>query len=356
MTDEDDIPIKFGPVSNGEFYPVPLSPVVKETIRQTREVADRNSRRLGISRRAFLGSSLGAATTLYLLSACSKDAAKSNGKDTGGTYTVPKEATEDPDAAREALGGKEFIFDVQTHFVNQDLDEAGGEWTQQFPWARCEAGVEEGDTRACFTIDTYFQEMFARSDTTMSILSALPAVALEGLQPKDMQRAIDVAERIGCHDRVLMHGGAYPHQGTFDAQLLAMEQVRKKYDVAAWKIYTMTPPAEHFFFDDHDPSRPQIGPKIICTHKGISQIVGSTPELASPGDIGAAAARNEDINFVVYHSGFEPDGKGGGPYDPDEAEPHGVDRLIRTLQDNGVGPNENVYAEPETGTVDANSA
>ena len=356
MTDQDDLPIKFGPVSNGEFYPVPHSPVVKETIRRSHQVADDNARRLGISRRAFLGSSLGAATTLYLLSACSKDEAKSTGKETGGTYTVPKEATEDPDAAREALGGKEFIFDVQSHYVNQDLDEAGGEWTQQFPWARCEEGVEEGDSRACFTIDTYFREMFGRSDTTMAILSALPAVALEGLQPKDMQRAIDVAKRIGCDGRVMMHGGAYPHQGTFDAQLLAMEQVRKKYDIAAWKIYTMTPPSEHFYFDDHDPSRPQIGqkfidhvrkigPNIICTHKGISQIVGSTPELASPTDIGAAAARNEDIRFVIYHSGFEPDGQGGGPYDPNNPDPHGVDRLIRTLQDNKVGPNKNVYAE-----------
>ena len=356
MTDQDDLPIKFGPVSNGEFYPVPHSPVVKETIRRTHQVADDNARRLGISRRAFLGSSLGAATTAVPPVGLLEGRGEEHGQGDRRDLHRPEGGDRGSGRSREALGGKEFIFDVQSHYVNQDLDEAGGEWTQQFPWARCEEGVEEGDSRACFTIDTYFREMFGRSDTTMAILSALPAVALEGLQPKDMQRAIDVAKRIGCDGRVMMHGGAYPHQGTFDAQLLAMEQVRKKYDIAAWKIYTMTPPSEHFYFDDHDPSRPQIGqkfidhvrkigPNIICTHKGISQIVGSTPELASPTDIGAAAARNEDIRFVIYHSGFEPDGQGGGPYDPNNPDPHGVDRLIRTLQDNKVGPNKNVYAE-----------
>ena len=50
----------------------------------------------------------------------------------------------------------------------------------------------------------------------------------------------------------------------------------------------------------------EIGPQIICTHKGISSIVGSTPELADPSDIGPAAKRNPDVNFVVYHSGSSP--------------------------------------------------
>ena len=120
----------------------------------------------------------------------------------------------------------------------------------------------------------------------------------------------------------------------------------------------MTPNSAYFYFDDHDTSRPQIGqrfidhvrdigPPIICTHKGISSIVGSSYELASPSDIGPAAARNPDVNFVVYHSGFEPGMGGVGPYDPEApiGSVEGVDRLIRSLQDNGVEPNANVYAE-----------
>jgi uncharacterized protein len=157
---------------------------------------------------------------------------------------------------------------------------------------------------------------------------------------------------------VLMHGGAYPHIGPVGAALASMTDLRERYDLAAWKIYTMTPSAAHFYFDDHDPARPQIGqtfidhvrelgPPIICTHKGISSIVGATPELADPSDIGPAAARNPDIAFVVYHSGFEPGAGGGGtgPYDPADPAPKGVDRLIRSMQDSGVEPDANVYAE-----------
>ena len=34
-----------------------------------------------------------------------------------------------------------------------------------------------------------------------------------------------------------------------------------------------------------------------------------------------------------------------GPYDPDDPAPQGVDRLIRSLEQAGVEPNSNVYAE-----------
>jgi len=269
---------------------------------------------------------------------------------------VPEEATTDTTAALDALGGEEFVFDVQTHYVNYDLSVEGGEWTSVFPFATCEEGREAGTAKACFTADAYFREVFVRSDTSMAILSALPTPAGTGLGPDDMAYAIDVASRIGCSGRVLMHGGAYPHRGPIEEQLDAMTALRERYDIAAWKIYTMVPTDAHFYFDDHDPQRPQIGqrfidhvreigPPIICTHKGISSIVGSSPELADPSDIGAAAQRNPDVSFVVYHSGFEPGGGGVGPYDPDDPAPQGVDRLIRTLETNGIGPNANVYAE-----------
>lgn len=356
MANDEQLPVKLGPVSNGEFLPLPHTPTVAEAIRRTHRLADENARRLGLSRRQFLTSATGAAATFFMLAACSREESRSRGEDPGGTFDVSEEATIDRDVALEELGGGEFIFDVQSHYVNQDLGVDGGEWTAQFPQAACPEGATDGDPRTCFTVDAYFREMFVRSDTTMAILSALPAMALGGLLPDDMAHAIDVAGRLGCDDRVLMHGGAYPHHGPIEESLLAMTDVRDRYDIAAWKIYTMTPTDAHFYFDDHDPSRPQIGqrfidhvreigPPIICTHKGISSIVGSSPELASPIDIGPAAARNPDISFVVYHSGYEPGGGGAGPYDPEDPDPQGVDRLIRSMEDAGLGPGSNVYAE-----------
>ena len=65
MTDEQWLPIKFGPVSNGEFLPVPHSPLLRESIRRTHALADEHARRLGISRRRFLLGASGAAATLF---------------------------------------------------------------------------------------------------------------------------------------------------------------------------------------------------------------------------------------------------------------------------------------------------
>ena len=42
-TGASGLPIKFGPVSNGEFHPQPHSAVVRETIRRTYRLADDNA-------------------------------------------------------------------------------------------------------------------------------------------------------------------------------------------------------------------------------------------------------------------------------------------------------------------------
>ena len=53
--DEDPgLPIKFGPCSNGEYEPQPLSPVVQEAIRRARAACDENASRTGMTRREFL--------------------------------------------------------------------------------------------------------------------------------------------------------------------------------------------------------------------------------------------------------------------------------------------------------------
>ena len=49
-----------------------------------------------------------------------------------------------------------------------------------------------------------------------------------------------------------------------------------------------------------------------------------------------------DVNFLVYHSGFIA-GQPEGPYDSGRDE--GVDELIRSVEENEVPRNSNVYAE-----------
>ena len=49
------------------------------------------------------------------------------------------------------------------------------------------------------------------------------------------------------------------------------------------------------------------------------------------------------MNFIIYHSGYEA-GTTEGAYDPAHAT-RGVDTLIKSVEDNGIGRNANVYAE-----------
>jgi hypothetical protein len=123
---DDDLPLRFHPLSNGEYAPLPMSPLVRETIRRTLDVADANSRRLGISRRAFLASASGMAATLSALSACSEEQRRSSPSSSsmtsatstastptatsaplgpGGTFEVPPESTIDAEVVTSVLGG-----------------------------------------------------------------------------------------------------------------------------------------------------------------------------------------------------------------------------------------------------------
>jgi predicted TIM-barrel fold metal-dependent hydrolase len=348
------LPIKLGPVSNGEYDPAPLSPVLRETIHRARDLCDRNARRVGVSRREFLLSACGAATTLFVLNACSREAARMAGRDPGGSYEVSPEATLDPDAAMEEIGGEEFVFDVQGHLLEYELNPAarGDTFWTRFPQQDC----GEDDPRACFGIRQFMDEMFLKSDTTMVVLSALP-IAPEGspLSVEVMDDTRKVARALCRDDRVLLHGQALPNVGPLRANLEAMEDLAGRSPIVGWKTFTNFPdafgqPGNAWWLDDHDPSLPRVGERFIdasrrlgihniCIHKGLS---GGSP-YASPEDVGPAAAAHPDMNFVIYHSGYENE-LVEGPYSRATAN-QGINRLITSMRQAGIRPNQNVYAE-----------
>src|SRR5712671_5457089 len=120
MTDRIDpegkrLPIKLDSTSNGEFVPVPLSPANRAANQLASGVASQNSKHLGISRRKFLISSCGAASTLLAFNTANAAAGR-----TGGFFDLHKEAALDQQLARVQVGPAkdEFIFDVQGHFID----------------------------------------------------------------------------------------------------------------------------------------------------------------------------------------------------------------------------------------------
>lgn len=346
--DEDPgLPIKLHPCSNGEFVPPPASPVVREAARRAREEAERTARRLGLSRRRFLLSSMGAATTLAALSACTKEATQATAPGTtpGGSFNVPAEATTDTDAAFEALRGERFVMDVQTHFLDNshDIPNLG----VMFPQNNC----GEQDPRDCFSVNKFFDLLFNKSQTNVIVISALP-FAGSPLNPDVMKGTIELADELCGDKRTLMQGEAHPGAGPIEQTLANMAELKANLPIGAWKVYTHAG-GKGWFLDDSDPDAPQVGqrfldqvralgPKIVAVHKGFAS-VGQYPKYASPVDVGPAAAKNPDIDFVVYHSGFDIGNPPERAYD--EADDYGVNRLIASARKAGIGPGGNVFAE-----------
>jgi len=348
--DEDPgLPIKWHPVSNGEFLPPPATPLVREATRRSLAALDANARRVGLSRRQFLLSACGSATMLAVLSACSSDEAKSKGERPGGSFDVPPESTTEPGAAAEAIGGDELVFDVQTHLLDFPAGMAAGT-PLGFPQSDC----GQDDWHDCYRRPTFLDLMFLESDTSAIVLSAIPFPG-DLLSPEVMAETIRIGEELCGDGRVFMQAQTNPSAAPVAQLRESMAQVAADFPVTAWKAYCHAG-GPGWFLDDHDPSAPQCGEAFlaqaealgiprVAVHKGFTMIGGVGPDAATysdPVDVGPAAAAHPDLDLIVYHSGFDV-GPAEGPYD--EGNDFGVDRLITSMRRSGIGPGENVFGE-----------
>jgi predicted TIM-barrel fold metal-dependent hydrolase len=354
------LPIKLGRCSNSEYVPPPPSKLRLEMQRRARIAIDEAARKVGMPRRDFMLSLCGAATMLGVMNACAGEARRD-----GGAYDLPPEAGYEPDAAEEALGGDELVFDVHTHMLDfehyvppteQDARDA-----EDLLNAFAEAKPCDADP-SCFSSETFVREVFLRSDTDLVAMShvALGQLGRDLLNLEVMERTRAIAaEMLRCEEgdsRVLMHGELLPTSGALGPLIDEIPELASK--VVGWKVYTN--PATGFpawYLDDRDPQLPrvgdellaaleQVGPPVLCVHRGLDE-VGEPDPFVDPDDIGPAAARHRALQIVAFHGGWQVDGMGTGwtegPYDP--AVLLGVNRLVHTLDDNGIGPNENVYVD-----------
>ncbi|GAB4471054.1 MAG: hypothetical protein OHK0044_13980 [Burkholderiaceae bacterium] len=300
---------------------------------------DDAARRLGLPRRRYLVSLLGAAATLAAF-----DRAFAVAGARGGRYALPKEAPFELAAARQALAGDEFIFDVQLHHVNPRgawRKRAGPNAFKGFPNAHC----DKADHVECFSSEQLLKDVFLDSDTAMGVLSHVPGRA--DSNPLDFDAAgatRAAANALDGTERLLLHGRCMP---TLAGEIEGMDAQAARWPLAGFKTYTQFGPrdgAAGFRLDDERFGLPfierarRLGVRNICVHKGLA-FGPRGYAFSSCVDVGRAAKRYPDLNFLVYHSGFDT-GIKEGPYDPKAT--FGVDALIRSVAENGV---TNVYAE-----------
>lgn len=347
--DEDPgLPIAFDQCSNGEYEPEPLTPQRVAAERVAREQIDDAIRRTGLSRRDFLRS---ASALAICLASIDGAVSAARGLYPGLFYPFDPVSRLDNDAAKAVIGPTQFVFDVQGHLLEYDLDPSTrGDWFwgSQFPQAQCR---EEDDPRACFSTNHFLEELFIRSDTTMTALSGLP-INPEGspLSNEVMEETRQLVEALSGDERLVVNALALPQTAPIGSVLEEMTKTVEENNVSGWKTFTHFPSDIHWWLDDHDPEFAPvgnaflehlvtIGTPILFVHKGLSD----ESRYGSPVDIGPAAATHRDVSFVVYHSGFEV-ARREGPYKAATANT-GVNRLITSLRDAGIGPGENVYAE-----------
>jgi len=321
MTDPVDpegkrLPIKLDSTCNGEFTPVPLATHNLAANRLAHQAATDNAKRRGLTRRRFLTSACGAASTLLAFNGANAAARR-----TGGYFELDREAALDEQLARVQVGAAkgEFIFDVQGHFID----------------------TPKGNDKSA---QVFVKDVFMDSDTDVMVLSFVPSTREAEpvtIQAADaMRRVVDKLE--GTH-RLLLHGRVNPNQ---PGDIEAMDELAQKWRISAWKTYTQWgPDGRGYFLTDPlgvrfiEKAR-ALGVKNIAVHKGLP-FGRHSYEHSQCSDIGVAAKRFPDINFLIYHSGFVTDRR-EGPY---KAGNDGIDTLVASLEKNGVAPGANVYAE-----------
>ena len=274
----------------------------------------------------------------------------------GGYYPLPPEAALDPEAAAEVLGGGELIIDVQTHFVS-DRREASAAWydaIQNMYKAVAPDWWSGVDEVTAYDMAEYLRCVFLESETAIAVLTSGPGLAPERmLFNREMAATRELFDRLGGEGRLLNHCVVHADVA---GEIEGMERERENRQPVGWKVYTMGATTADgvgghggWYLDDEATgvrfleNARALGVPLVCAHKGISQMVPT----GSPRDVGPAAKAFPDIDFVIYHSGYEfptSDAPEEGPYT--EATAHlGVNRLVKSLRDAGVGPGANVFAE-----------
>jgi hypothetical protein len=399
-------PIHFSAFSNGEVFFTP-GPKERQIRKLILEKAEAGAKRHGVDRREFLASSMGMATSLWavnMVSGCASDLAGAAGAartlggagtggaggsaigggaplgglmqrpyadggvppaGAGGSFQVPEDPTDPEQVCATMLdASQEFIFDIQTHHVNRADTSYESFLRNQAQYASY-CGPRSMSSLDCFSRNEYTRLMFLESDTTVAVLSGLPA-ATEAGNPLTNDEIAQSKEAINLladgTQRLVNHHMVLPNQAgtsaaSVQAQLDGMQRVLETYgSIGAWKCYPAWSPAnteaaatDGWFMDDPAVGVPfvekglALGVPLFCIHKGLPIPAFSTQHL-DPADIGRIAKRYPSASFVVYHSGY---GNGNNYFEGAYRMGNrtGTDSLVSSLLDAGIGPNENVYAE-----------
>lgn len=356
----ESMPMDFMPCSNGEFIPEPATEAQRAIMRLQNEEGERIRRKLGMTRRDFVRSAAAYSVGLWAIQQLIRGDAWANHR-IGGECKPDLDPNGSPVQLSNLPG--EFIFDIQTHHVDED-----GLWRVNNPgfaaffaavWEQSRCG--DPDRLSCLGRYHYIKEVYIDSATTAGVLSAVPSSAdrnpLPTAEGAETARAIN---ELSNSVRTVLHAFVMPNRGyagtlipgnggrslNLQEELDAMTAAKAQYGdvLRAWKCYTPwgdVPNASGWFHDDPN-GRAMIehalalGVPVIATHKGFA-LPSFDQRSAACREMGIVAKEYPAMNFIVYHSGFDSETQGAYPGDPNvnSATTRAVDGLIKSLRENG---------------------
>ena len=301
LASEGPLPTRL--VSNEEFPPLPQTAEQRQVEDRILAEAARLAPRLGQSRRDFLRTSGGLATSLLAMNAVF-----------GRFFDVlPLEAAE-PSAFKSRQGDAFFIFDLQLHYVSTGYNPSSGMallgLRQSSRRLNPKLAADQG-TLADLAWSNMVKEVFFDSETDIGLISTPPGPYPQeaAVPPKEMTHIRDEINRVTQSRRMLAHGLITPQLGQADLDFMDQQAATLKVD--AWKGYTGAAPKgfdRGWFVDDEKIAYPmlerarQLGVKRICLHKGLP--LGPVADYNHPRDVIKAARDFPDLDFILYHAGL----------------------------------------------------
>jgi predicted TIM-barrel fold metal-dependent hydrolase len=299
-------------VSNEEFPPLPQTDSQRRVEARILAEAGRLAPRLGLSRRDFLRTSGGMATSLLAMNAVF-----------GHCFDVLPAEAADPGAFKERKGDAFFIFDVQLHYVGAGYDPNNEEAARRGVTKQALLGLRRNSRRlnpkladdqgtlADLAWGNMIKEVFLDSETDIGLISTPPGPYPQEavVPPKEMTHIRDEINRVTQSRRMLAHGLITPQLGQADLDFMDQQAATLKVD--AWKAYTGAAAKgfEHgWFLDDEKIAYPMLerarktGVRRFCVHKGLP--LGPVADYNHPRDLIKAAKDFPDIDFLVYHAGL----------------------------------------------------
>jgi len=316
-----DSPVPTQVVSNEEFIPRPQTQQQKRVEQLIGEMAEQKAKKLGMSRRAFMASSMGLATCFL-----------ASNKVYGNCWDVDEAETMEPAAHEEKWSkGEYFVMDVQAHFTNgYALNFRNNEFIRNM-------GFDLRNDPEAYGFRNFVKEMFFDSETDIIVISGVPGreqqrdnqgKVLEGPARRGgilpswlMSERGKELNALAGSNRAFYQGNLAPNHywdkatDSMDktATLEQMERELKLYGIHSWKWYCHSDPGRAgrgFQLDDenaawfYQQSR-KLGMKIFSVHKGYSYQSRTLGHLANPKDVEKAALENPDLTFIIYHSAIK---------------------------------------------------